>query len=180
MPVYIALLRGINVGGHAKVAMADLRALLTELGFEDPRSLLNSGNLVFRGTARKPPQLERALSSAVQGKLGVRSDVMIRTVPEWDGTISGNPFPDEAQRDPGHLIVLFLTGTASAAAVAALQGAIVGREIVRGSGRHLYAYYPDGVGRSKLTLPAIEAALGTRATGRNWNTVLKIADLARA
>jgi uncharacterized protein (DUF1697 family) len=179
MPVYIALLRGVNVGGRAKVAMSDLRALLTELGFEDPRSLRNSGNLVFRGAARKPPELERALSSALQGRLGLRSDVMIRTVPEWDGVIAGNPFPDEAQRDPGHLLALFLTGTANAAAVAALQGAIVGREIVRGSGRQIYAYYPDGVGRSKLTLPAIEAALGTRATGRNWNTVLKIAALAR-
>ena len=178
MPVYIALLRGVNVGGRAKVAMSDLRALLAELGFEDARTLLNSGNLVFRGAARKPPELERALSAAIQGRLGLRSDVMIRTVQEWDGVVSGNVFPDEAQRDPGHLIVLFLTRTASAAAVAALQGAIAGREIVRGSGRQIYAYYPDGVGRSKLTLPAIEAALGTRATGRNWNTVLKIADLA--
>ena len=69
---------------------------------------------------------------------------------------------------------------ASAAAVAALQGAIVGREIVRGSGRQIYAYYPDGAGRSKLTPSAIEKALGTRATARNWNTVLKIAALAGA
>jgi uncharacterized protein (DUF1697 family) len=180
MPAYIALLRGVNVGGRAKVAMADLRALLTELGFEDTCSVLNSGNLVFRGASRKPPELERALSSALQGRLGLISDVMIRTVPEWDGVVAGNLFPDEAQRDPGHLLVLFLNGAVSAAAVAALQGAIAGREIVRGSGRHIYAYYPDGVGRSKLTLPAIERALGTRATGRNWNTVLKIAALAGA
>jgi uncharacterized protein (DUF1697 family) len=178
MPVYIALLRGVNVGGHAKVAMSDLRALLTALGFDDPRSLLNSGNLVFRGAARKPPELERALSSALQGRLGLRSDVMIRTVQDWEGVVAGNVFPAEAERDPGHLIALFLSGTASAAAVAALQGAITGREIVRGSGRQIYAYYPDGVGRSKLTLSAIEAVLGTRATGRNWNTVLKIAALA--
>ena len=178
MPTYIALLRGVNVGGHTKVAMSDLRDLLTELGFDDPRSLLNSGNLVFRGAARKPPQLERSLSSALQGRLGVTSDVLIRTVPDWDAVVAGNLFPDEAARDPGHLHVLFLNGTVSAAAVAALQGAIAGREIVRGSGRHIYAYYPDGAGRSKLTLPAIEKALGTRATGRNWNTVLKIAAMA--
>ena len=180
MPVYIALLRGVNVGGRAKVAMADLRALLTELGFEDPRSLLNSGNLVFRGAARKTPELERALASAVQARLGVTADVMIRTAHDVAALVADNPFPGEAQRDPGHLIALFLTGSASPRSVAALQGAIAGREIVRGSGRHLYAYYPDGVGRSKLTLPAIEAALGTRGTGRNWNTVLKLAALAGA
>jgi uncharacterized protein (DUF1697 family) len=180
MPVYIALLRGVNVGGRAKVAMSDLRTLLTELGFDDARSLLQSGNLVFRGAARKPAELERALAAAVQSRLGMRSDVMVRTVPDWDGIVAGNPFPDEAERDPSHVLVLFLTGSASAEAVAALQGAIAGREIVRGSGRQIYAYYPDGIGRSKLTLPAIEAALGTRATGRNWNTVLKIAALAGA
>jgi uncharacterized protein (DUF1697 family) len=179
MPVYIALLRGVNVGGRAKVAMSDLRALLTELGFEDARSLLQSGNLVFRGAARKAAEIEASLFSALQRRLGLRSDVMIRTAHDWDGIVAGNPFPDETQRDPAHVVVLFLTLAASAAAVAALQGAIAGREIVRGSGRQIYAYYPDGIGRSKLTLPAIEAALGTRATGRNWNTVLKIAALAR-
>ena len=104
---------------------------------------------------------------------------MIRTGKEWDAAIARNPFADEAERDPGHLIVLFLTASATAPKVAALQAAIKGRETVRGAGREVYAYYPDGVGTSKLTVPVIEKALGTRATGRNWNTVLKIGALAR-
>ena len=92
--------------------------------------------------------------------------------------IADNPFPREAERDPGHLLAYFLKGTAQAEHVEALQAAIKGREIVRGEGRQAYIFYPDGIGRSKLTVALIEKKLGTRATGRNWNTVLKLGALA--
>jgi uncharacterized protein (DUF1697 family) len=174
---YVALLRGINVGGHKKVAMADLRDLLTHLGFRDARSLLQSGNLVFRGDSRARALLERRLETEAAKRLALHTHFMVRTAKEWQSVIARNPFPEEAERDPGHLLVLFLKAAPSSAAVKALQSAITGPEVVRADGTHAYVTYPAGIGRSRLTNAVIEAKLGTRATGRNWNTVLKLGDL---
>jgi len=178
MNTYIALLRGINVGGHNQVAMADLRDLLTQLGFADVRSLLQSGNLIFGATRRTAAQLERLLETEAAKRLGLQTDFFIRTAKEWDSVVANNPFQKEAARDPGHLVVMFLKEAPSASAVKALQQAITGREIVRAAGKHLYITYPDGIGRSRLTNAVIDKQLETRGTGRNWNTVLKLAALA--
>ena len=177
MTTHLALIRGINVGGHKQVAMADLRDLLTQLGFADPRSLLQSGNLVFRSSRRKSAQLERFLEAEAEKRLGLEADFFIRTADEWKQVVARNPFAAEAKRDPGHLLVMFLKLAPEIKNVEALQAAIVGPEIVRADGAQLYAVYPDGVGRSRLTHGLIEKKLGTRGTGRNWNTVLKLRDL---
>jgi uncharacterized protein (DUF1697 family) len=178
--IHVALLRGVNVGGNKLVAMADLRDLLTTLGFTDPRSLLQSGNLVFRGGTRTGAPLERWLAAETAKRLGLETHFFVRTAEEWKAVIAQNPFPEEAARDPGHLLVLFLKDAPGAGAVRALQDAITGREVVRAKGRHAYAVYPDGAGRSRMTHGLIEKVLGTRATGRNWNTVLKLGALAQA
>ena len=180
MTIQIALLRAINLPDHNKVGMADLRELLTGLGFADARSLLQSGNLVFRSDARTGAPLERLIEGAAKEKLGLDTDFFVRTAEEWKTIIAGNPFPEEAERDPGHLIVLFLKDAPDRKGVAALEEAIKGREVVRVKGRHAYIVYPDGVGRSRLTNVLIEKKLGTRSTGRNWNTVLKLGALAEA
>ncbi len=177
MTSYVALLRGVNVGGRGMVAMAELREMLVELGFADGQSVLQSGNLVFRGGARKPAQLETSLADEIERRFDLRVEVMIRTATEWAAAIERNPFGDEASRDPARLIVLFLKAAVKPSDVAALQSVIKGRETVRGTGRELYAYYPDGQGTSKFTIAIIEKTLRTRTTGRNWNTVLKIAAL---
>ena len=91
--------------------------------------------------------------------------------------IARNPFPAEAKSDPSHLVVIVLKDAPTADAVKALQAATKGREVVRAGAKHLYAWYPDAIGESKLTLPLIEKHLGARGTGRNWNTVLKMAAL---
>ena len=101
--------------------------------------------------------------------------IHVRTATEWAAVVAGNPFPDEAKRDPGHLIVFAFKDTLAAAAVKALQAAITGREVVRASGRHAYVVYPDGAGKSRLTPALMDRKLGARGTGRNWNTVLKLA-----
>jgi uncharacterized protein (DUF1697 family) len=176
---YIALLRGVNVGGRTSVAMADLRALLTELGFADGRSLLQSGNLVFRGDGRGTADLERMLQEATAQHLGLRTDFFVRSAPEWNTIIEDNPFRDAAERDPSHLLVMVLKDAPSTAQVETLRAAIKGNEVVHADGRHLYIVYPDGIGRSRLTNIVIEKALSTRGTGRNWNTVLKLADLVK-
>jgi len=180
MTAYFALLRGINVGGNKQVAMVDLRALVTRLGFADARTLLQSGNLVFRGDRRTPAQLERLLEAETERRLGLEAAYFVRTAAEWRAVVARNPFRAEAARDPAHVAVMFLKDAPAARDVAALRAAITGREAVRAAGRHLYVVYPDGIGRSRLTHTLIEKLLGTRATGRNWNTVRKLADAAEA
>jgi uncharacterized protein (DUF1697 family) len=175
--VHIALLRGINLGGARKVAMADLRAMLTGMGFADVQSLLQSGNAVFRGGARGAA-LERALEREAETRLGLRTDIHVRTVPEWDAVVANNPFPDEATRDPSHLLVLCMKGAPSVRGVDALRAAITGRERVAVVGRQAYLVYPDGIGRSRLTTALLDAHLGGRGTARNWNTIVKLAAMA--
>jgi len=178
--IYVALLRGINVGGHKQVAMADLRDLLTQLGFADARSLLQSGNLVFRSDARTGSGLERLLETETENRLGLRTDWFVRTAQEWQAVVAHNPFRREAERDPARLLVIFLKEAPDVKSVKGLQAAITGPEIARAAGKHAYLVYPNGVGRSRLTNALIERKLGTSATGRNWNTVLKLGALAKA
>ena len=177
---YVALLRAINLPHHKQVAMADLRDLLTQLGFVDPRSLLQSGNLLFRSGARSGVQLERLLEKEAASRLELETDFFVRTAAEWQSVIAHNPFRKEAERDPARLVVIFLKDAPNAKAVTALLVAITGPEVVRAAGRHAYIVYPNGTGRSRLTNALIEKHLGTRGTGRNWNTVLKLGALAQA
>jgi uncharacterized protein (DUF1697 family) len=177
---YVALLRAVNVGGRKPVAMPELRGVLERLGFEDPRTLLQSGNLVFRGKTRPGAKLELLLEAELRKRLGLETDVFVRTAKEWSEIVACNPFPAEAASDPAHLLVLCLKTAPGGARVDALRASITGPETIEAAGRQLYAVYPEGVGRSRLTTALIEKHLGTRATGRNWNTVVKLAALAKA
>lgn len=171
--LHIALLRAVNVGGRA-LPMATLRDALAELGMKNPRTLLQSGNVVFE-SAKSPPALEALLERAIAERLGLVTDFFVRTEREWDAVIGANPFAREAHSDPSHLLVMPLKSAPRAPQVEALRAAIKGRERVAVDGRHAYLVYPDGIGRSKLTIAVIESRLGTRGTGRNWNTVQKLA-----
>jgi uncharacterized protein (DUF1697 family) len=177
MTRYALFLRGINVGGRNKVPMAGLRALLEREGFENVATLLQSGNAVLTGDAKPTAALEGHFEKAIAKTIKVECDCIVRTAKEWNTLVAANPFPAEATRDPAHLLVVLLKVAPAAAAVTALRAAIKGREAIANAGRHLYAVYPDGIGDSKLTLPLIEKHLGSRGTGRNWNTVLKVAEL---
>jgi uncharacterized protein (DUF1697 family) len=178
MTIQIALLRAVNIGPHGKVAMADLKAMLAAMGFE-ARTLLQSGNVVFDGGRQAGATVEALLEAEAAKQLKLKTDFFVRSAAEWDAAIKANPFPAEAKGDPGHLVVYALKDAAKATDVGKLQGAIKGRETVAAVGRQLYAVYPDGIGRSKLTIATIEKALGTRGTGRNWNTMLKLQAMAR-
>jgi uncharacterized protein (DUF1697 family) len=180
MTTHVALLRGVNLAGHKTVAMADLRALFERLGFGDPRTALQSGNVVFGSDSRSPARLEATLEEALLKRLGVRTEFFVRTAKEWSGVVASNPFPAEAERDPGRFVVAFLKDAPGPKAVKALQAAIVGREVARAVGRQAYIVYPDGQGTSRLTTSVIDKALATRCTARNWNTVMRLAALAGA
>jgi uncharacterized protein (DUF1697 family) len=174
---YIALLRAVNLGPHNKIAMADLRDLVAGIGFADPQTHLNSGNVVFHGAVRPSSAVERQLEAAAKERLKLETVVIVRTAPEWARLVARNPFQTEAAQDPGHLLAVVLKDSVTPARVNALRSAIAGRERLGAEGRHVYAVYPDGVGRSKLTMALIEKQLGVRATARNWNTVLRLKEL---
>lgn len=178
MSTYLAFLRGINVGGHGVITMADLRTWFARQEFTDVQSILQSGNFLFHGPRRAAGALERELESAAEKQLDLKTTVFVRTPDEWREVIEKNPFPDEAKRDPSHLVLIVMKTAPTPAQVDALQAAIKGREIVRARGHHAYVYYPDNIGQSRLTLPVIEKGLGARGTGRSWGTVLKMAALA--
>src|SRR2546428_7360759 len=153
--------------------MGDLRDLVTKLGFDDVRSILQSGNLVFTGRDRPAAEIEQLLEKETAKRLGLETNFFVRSDDEWNAIIEKNPFRSEAKKDPGHLLVLLSKDEIGD--VRPLQDAIAGREIVRAGGRHVYAVYPDGVGRSRPTTALIEKKLRTRVTGRNWNTILRLA-----
>ena len=159
--------------------MTDLRNFLAQLGFDDVRSLLQSGNLVFNSRARTGAELERFLEAESMKRFALEIDFFVRAPEEWKSMIRQNPFRKEAELDPGHLVVMLLKSPPRPEDVTALQESISGPEIVRAKGRHLYTFYPKGIGRSRLTNAVIERRLG-RCTGRNWNTVLKLAIVAKS
>ena len=178
MTTQIALLRAVNVGGRKPIAMAALRNLVAGLGFTDVRSLLASGNLVFGGAAPTGAALEQLLEDEAERRLALRTDFIVRTAEEWMTIVARNPFGAEAARDPGHLVVMFFKAAPERAGVETLQRAITGPEMVHAEGRQAYIVYPEGIGRSRLTNALIERKLATRGTGRNWNTVERLAALA--
>ena len=180
MQTCVGLLRGINVGGHKAVSMAALRDLLTRRGFGDVRSVLQSGNIVFRHRSQTLTQLERIIESAILTELDLQTELFIRSSEEWRGIVSDNPCLEAARRDPAHVVVMFLKQAPTANAITALQATITGPEVVRAVGRQLYITYPAGIGTSRLTGAVIEKTLGTSGTARNWNTVLKLAVLSEA
>jgi uncharacterized protein (DUF1697 family) len=173
----IALLRGINVGGHNKVAMAALRELCEGLGLSCVQSILQSGNLVFQSDRLTDAALESLLETQTAKRLGVSADYIVRSGNELAQVIDRNPFPKEAKNDPSHLLVVFFKAAPRAKDVEALRDSIKGREVIAAAGKQLYVAYPDGIGRSKLTGTLIEKKLATKGTARNWNTLLKLCAL---
>jgi uncharacterized protein (DUF1697 family) len=171
----VALLRAVNVGGHGKVAMADLRTTLERRGFAGVRTLMQTGNLILPAAPAQGAKLEALLERELEAGLKLATDVFVRSAEELDEVIAKNPFPEEAERDPSHLLVVFRKTPADEGVVRAIRATITGREAVEAVGRHLYIVYPDGIGRSKLKVPEKKADRDSRGTGRNWNTVLKLA-----
>lgn len=177
MTMRIALLRGVNVGGNKKVAMADLKAMIGALGFTEVKTLLQSGNVVFRAGDESDAALETLLEAETEKRLGLATRYLVRGPAEWRAIIAANPFPDEAVREPSRLLVNVLREPPSKAALDAIQAAATPGEKVGVVGRVVYIYFGDGIADSKAALVFGRKTLGMIATGRNWNTVRKLAEL---
>lgn len=165
--IIIALLRAINVGGAGKLAMAELKAICEGLGFDDVRTYIQSGNVLFR-SAHEPAEAGRMLDAALAAKLGKAPGVMVRGRTELDAIVTANPFPSAM---PNYLIVTFLPEKAPADALEKFV-APDGEE-AHVADREIYVHYPNGSGRTKMKLPALKPG-----TGRNINTVRKLAEIA--
>jgi uncharacterized protein (DUF1697 family) len=178
MAVVISLLRGVNVGGHNKIQMEALRALCRALGLRDAQTYVQSGNVVFRTEARDLVRLARRIEGAIHASLGFRPAVMVRTSAELRDVIARNPFAARRGIDPRKLVVSFLAAEPGPEARQRLLRVPAGPEELHLAGRELYIYFPNGMGRSKLSPAVLEKALQTSATGRNWNSVTKLLEIA--
>ena len=167
-----AMLRAVNVGGTGKLPMADLKAMLAEEGFEDPQTLLASGNAVF-GTKDPAGAVERRLEAALEARFGFATDVFVRDGAELKAVMAANPFDDFAREAPSKLMAVFLKDEPPADLSSLERWATLGEKIARGP-RCLYIAYPEGSGRSRL---ASAKTVASRGTSRNWNTVGKLAAL---
>jgi uncharacterized protein (DUF1697 family) len=176
MPRQIALLRGINLGPSRRVAMGELRELLTGHGYGDVRTLLQSGNVVLTSEL-EPEELARALEEQIAAGTGVDPAVVVRTRDELADAVERNPLASVA-KNPRRYQVTFLSGEPDAGAVREIEAMDFAPERVAFSGREIYAWHPDGLQRSALAKALSEERLGVRATARNWNTVTKLLALA--
>jgi uncharacterized protein (DUF1697 family) len=172
VPKYVGLLRGVNVGGKNKVAMAELRTLVESLGHSDVSTFIQSGNVIF---ATKRAITPASLESAIAKTFGIDISVVLRTVPELAKVVTTNPF---GSADTSKLHIGFMTKKPPAAVVKTLDGDEFAPEQFVIKGTELYLHLPNGMGRTKL--PAyLDRRLKVPTTVRNWNTVTKLLELAR-
>lgn len=174
MTVFVSLFRGINVGGANKVRMDALKELHEALGLKDVITYIQSGNVVFRSDDTDPASLARRIEDAFAEKFGFRVAVMVRTAAQLDEIIAHSPFQGQATKETKWILVLFLADRPPETALEELRQAYQGPEEFYLVGQELYVYFPEGVGRSKLTSALMEKKLKTAGTGRNWNTVLQL------
>jgi uncharacterized protein (DUF1697 family) len=177
---WICLLRAINVLGRGKVPMQDLRELCAELGAIDPQTYIQSGNVVFDAAGLRESAFCDALESLLMARYEVKTAVILRTPAELQELVACNPFPAEATEAPSKLAVTFLREIPAEAAIEAIPHEGPTGERLRLVGKHLITYFPLGMGQSKLNFAAIERALATPGTARNWNTVVKLLEMAEA
>jgi uncharacterized protein (DUF1697 family) len=178
MPVLISMLRGINVGGHNKIKMDALRALYVSLKLEDPRTYVQSGNIIFRTKEKNSTALAKKIQNAIEAKFKCRPEVILRTPDEFRKAIAASPFADRPHLEPGKILVTFLAADPGSVAESMLRTLKKHPEELHLKGRDLYIYFPDGAGKSKLPWASIAKSLNTAGTARNWNSVLKMLQIA--
>ena len=175
---YVALLRGVNVGGRNKLPMADLRSIFTEAGCAAVQTYIQSGNVVFEAAPDLAGRVPEIVTLSIQQRFGFESAVVIRSGEELRQVAASNPF--DASGDPRLLHVAFLAEAPSDEAVAHLDPERSPQDAFAVQGRHVYLHYPNGVAGSKLTNEYLSAQLGTASTMRNWRTVVTLLEMVES
>lgn len=177
MTVYVALLRGVNVGGKKIVMMGRLRETFASLGFENIKTYINSGNIVFKSSAGSPAILSKKIGEEISSDFGFEVPVFLRTSGQLVDIVSRNPFLKERSIDDSRLHVTFLSESPSKTAVARVDSLDGGPDRFKIVGTVIYLYTPGGYGRTKLSNAVFERILGVQATTRNWRTVIVLAKM---
>jgi uncharacterized protein (DUF1697 family) len=178
MAVIISMLRGVNLVRHNRVKMEALRALYSSLKLRDVQTYVQSGNVVFRTEEKDLVRLGKRIENGIEGKFGFRPDVILRTTAELTDVIARNPFAKRRGIEPSKLLVTFLASEPSAEARDKVRAIQVDPEELYIDGRELYMYFPNGMARPKVPWITIVGKLNTTGTGRNWNIVTKLLEMA--
>lgn len=176
------MLRAVNVGGTNRIKMDALRTVYESLGLADVRTLLQSGNVLFSSGLKDRQGLVKRIMQEIERQLELEVEVILRTLAEVASIVDRGPVLSP-RADKDKLVVMFLAAVPSAAAQAALVNwhkSKEMKEMLEMRGPEIYLYYPDGIGRSKLTSAVIESKLDTPGTARNWNTLTKLVETGRA
>ena len=179
MTTYIVFLRGINVGGSRRIKMADLRSALSKAGIADPRTLLQSGNLVFQSNGDERSVID-IVETTIETTFGFGTTAIVRTAAQMTQILEDHPFSASQVADSRFAHVGFCRGAPSRQGFSTLLELHEGPEELVLGDREVFVYYPEGSGRSKITNAALERHLETAVTSRNWNTLTKIAALLGA
>ena len=174
---YVALLRGINVGGRNKLPMRDLVAIFVDAGCTDVATYIQSGNVVFCAGAKLAAQIPGIISDSIAERLDLRVPVVIRSAAEFKQVIACNPYL-QLELDFTKLHVVFLADRPTSAACDTLDPNRSPGDAYRIRGGEIYLHLPNGAAKTKLSNAYFDSKLGTVSTGRNWRTVLKLHELA--
>lgn len=177
MPRYVALLRSVNIAGHGRVAMNELRASFDKLGYTGIVTYIQSGNVLFGTRSKSEPAIVSAIEERLTQDFGATPTVVLRSVPELLRVGRSSPYAKKGA-DPARHHVTFLAENPDKQMVASLVLPPSGRDELVVDGREVYVHTPDGYANSKLTGTLLERRLGVLSTTRNWNTVTKLCALA--
>jgi uncharacterized protein (DUF1697 family) len=178
MVAIISMLRGVNLGPHNRIKMEELCALYESLGLQGAQSYIQSGNVIFRSEQKDLDALANRIETGIERKFGFRPSVILRTTAELRKAIARNPFAERQEIEPSKLLVTFLDKDPGKEIREQLRKIKTEPEELRVEGREVYIYFPNGMARPKLKWAAIERVWKTRSTGRNWNTVQKMLEMA--
>jgi uncharacterized protein (DUF1697 family) len=176
---YIALLRGINVGGGNRVTMAELRSLCGDLGWRGVRTYIQSGNVIFQAEGPRS-SLGAALEGAIEQQLGLSIPVVVRGAAAWPGYVADNPYPNASRTEPNLVMLALSRAPPAPGAVDGLRDRATTGERITLVGDGLWIHYGSGVARTRLSPALFDRLVGSPVTARNWRTVLKLDELARA
>jgi uncharacterized protein (DUF1697 family) len=180
MPVFVSMLRGINNMGARRVKMDDLRALYESLGLRQAQTCVQSGNVIFKSRHKNTVKLAALIEGGIAQRFGFKSSVVLRTTDELRAVVAANPFSARKDLNGSKLLIWFLPGAPGAAARKAVLSINTEPEELWVRMREVFIYFPNGIAERKLQWTAVERALQMPGTGRNWNSVNKLLEMARA
>lgn len=180
MNTYISLLRGINVSGKNSIKMDALKNSFAQLGFQDIKTYIQSGNIIFRYKKQEPQELAARIKEQIQYDFSFDVPVQVFGLDKFKQLVAGNPFAAESSKDISFMHVTLLAAAPESPDISAIETKKAAGEEIVISGDAVYLYCPSGYGRTKLNNNFLESKLKVSATTRNWKTTLKLLELASA